>query len=95
MPSRGRAVPEPALSRRELEHLERRAALLTLDPTRIRAWAAKWRIPLLPADDEAILRDPGMPPAAALASARWLAERGDELAISVLRKLSPAQGEPD
>ena len=84
--TRGRPTP------REHEHEERVAALLSLDLDLVRLWARRWGVPLLPADDAALLvsihearvRDPLMPPDAVRASLAWLAERGDAVAQAAL-----------
>lgn len=96
--SRGRTVPPQPPSRREQEHAERRAALLSLDPHQMRAWAERWKIPLLPTDDagllvsmhEARMRDVSLPADARMLSLRWLAERGDAVAQAALKELEPA-----
>lgn len=93
---RGRAIPPQPESCREQEHAERVAALLSLDPATIRAWAARWNVPLLPTDDEGLLatahvarlRDDAIPVLDRLASVQWLAQQGDPIGIAVLNHLA-------
>lgn len=95
--TRGRAVPPQSapVDRRQQEHEERRAALLSLDPALIRFWAQRWGVPVIDSSDEdliesahaAIIRDASLPPLTRLSSARWLAERGDAVAQATLAEL--------
>jgi hypothetical protein len=102
--SRGRAAPalsavEELAQRRQMEHDERRAALLSFDPALIRFWAQRWGVPLIDSSDEdlvesahaAIMRDGSLPPLTRLSSARHLAERGDEVAQAMLAELERQQ----
>lgn len=73
-----RQVPPPPAENQVFE--ERRAAFLSLDVALIRAWAEKWDVQLLPADDASLLRsihlarvdDDMMTPKAQAESRRWL-----------------------
>lgn len=101
--TKGRAAPPRQPTPRELEHAERRAALLSLDVGLMRTWAARWGVPLIDADDDSLLwsahaarlRDESLPREARLLSARWLAERGDAVAAGVVEQLSPLSNLPD
>lgn len=98
--TRGRAAPPRQPTRQELEHAERRAALLSLDPSLMRTWARAWGVPILPTDDAGLLvsmhetrmRDLSLPMEARLHSMRWLAERGDQVALAAVAELETKEG---
>lgn len=97
--TKGRAVPAqsapPLVDRRQQEHAERRAALLTLEPAVMRAWAQRWNVPLLASSDAellesmhgALMRDAEIPAERRLHSALLLAAAGDAVALALVVEL--------
>lgn len=79
--AKGRSVP--SRTPREQAHIERRAALISGDIQQLRAWATKWRVPLIETTDESLEEtmhrvrtlDDLLPRRIRQESERWLAAR--------------------
>lgn len=97
--SKGRFVPGGPAARAAQMTLERRGVCLNLDPDQLRAWAARWDVPLLPCSDDELIAtmhrarmlDEAMSPAARLVSIGILAAQGDVLAQTIQQHLQPTK----